>query len=53
MISELFYDMLGIKYDLKAFKGSFSVITKPWPVGMPPKHSQTPWSKNLYVEPSF
>lgn len=35
MISESFYDMLGIKYDSKTFKGRFSGITKSWPVGMP------------------
>lgn len=35
MISESFYDMLGIKYDLKTFRGRFLGITKSGPVGMP------------------
>lgn len=34
MISESFYDILGIKYDWKTFQGRFSGITKSWPVGM-------------------
>lgn len=35
MISEYFYDMIGIKYDLKTFRGRFLGITKSGPVGMP------------------
>lgn len=45
MISESFYDMLCIEYDLKTFKGRLSGVTKSQPVGMPPNVARSVGAK--------
>lgn len=47
MISESFYDMLCIEYDLKTFKGRLSGVTKSQPVGMPPNVARSVGAKKI------